>query len=39
VSLDPFPNVVKYYERISARPAFIKAAASVPLNEQAPKKA
>ena len=39
VPLDPFPNVVKYYERISARPAFIKAAASVPLNEQAPKSA
>ena len=39
VSLDPFPNVVKYYERISARPAFIKAAASVPLGEQAPKRA
>ena len=39
VSLDPFANVVKYYERISARPAFQKAAASVPLNEQAPKRA
>jgi len=39
VSLDPFPNVVKYYERISTRPAFTKAAASVPLNEQAPKSA
>ncbi|MEQ8281509.1 MAG: glutathione S-transferase family protein [Parvibaculum sp.] len=39
VPLDPFPNVVKYYERISARPAFIKAAASVPLSEQAPKSA
>jgi glutathione S-transferase len=35
VSLDPFPNVVKYYERISSRPAFRKAAASVPLDEQA----
>jgi len=36
VSLDPFANVVKYYERLSARPAFKKAAASVPLDEQAP---
>ena len=35
VSLDPFPNVVAYYERISSRPAFKKAAASVPLDEQA----
>lgn len=35
VSLEPFPNVVKYYERLSARPAFKKAAASVPLGEQA----
>lgn len=39
VPLDPFPNVVKYYERISARPAFKKAAASVPLSEQAPQSA
>lgn len=37
VPIDPFPNVVAYYERLSARPAFQKAAASVPLNEQAPK--
>jgi len=36
VSLDPFANVVKYYERLSARPAFKKAAASVPLDAQAP---
>ncbi|PKQ01201.1 MAG: glutathione S-transferase family protein [Alphaproteobacteria bacterium HGW-Alphaproteobacteria-12] len=35
VNLDPFPNVVAYYERISSRPAFKKAAASVPLDEQA----
>ena len=35
VSLDPFPNLVKYYERLAARPAFKKAAASVPLDEQA----
>lgn len=34
VSLDPFPNVVAYYERLAARPAFQKAAASVPLKEQ-----
>ncbi|MEQ8377953.1 glutathione S-transferase family protein [Parvibaculum sp.] len=39
VSLDPFPNVVEYYERIAARPAFQKAAANVPLGEQAPKRA
>ncbi|MEX0840116.1 MAG: glutathione S-transferase family protein [Parvibaculum sp.] len=39
VPLDPFPNVVAYYERISTRPAFAKAAASVPLKEQAPKSA
>lgn len=39
VPLEPFPNVVKYYGRISARPAFKKAAASVPLSEQAPKSA
>jgi glutathione S-transferase len=37
VPIDPFPNVVAYYERLSARPAFQKAAASVPLQEQAPK--
>jgi glutathione S-transferase len=35
VPLDPFPNVVAYYARLSARPAFQKAAASVPLAEQA----
>jgi glutathione S-transferase len=34
VSIDPFPNVVAYYERLSSRPAFQKAAASVPLKEQ-----
>ncbi|MBO6633340.1 glutathione S-transferase family protein [Parvibaculum sp.] len=39
VSLDPFSNVVAYYERLAARPAFKQAAASVPLNEQAPKRA
>ncbi|MEX2250204.1 MAG: glutathione S-transferase family protein, partial [Parvibaculum sp.] len=39
VPLDPFPNVVAYYERISTRPAFAKAAARVPLKEQAPKSA
>jgi glutathione S-transferase len=39
VSLEPFANVVKYYERLAARPAFKKAAASVPLDEQAPAEA
>jgi len=34
MSLDLFPNVTTYYKRLSERPAFAKAVASVPLKEQ-----